>query len=121
LADEQKEASTVATSRGVESNSESQSGNFGDSETTSDNSGHLKVAAAAALARISYNIGPSTITKTCIRSMESYARYFPMGYGRPLGAESVSEPRAKEDVVFKEIFAARLHITLHPVLVDILC
>jgi hypothetical protein len=82
LADRQMEASTEAASPlGVESDRESQSMDFGDSETASDNSGRVKVVATVALAGISYNFGLSSITKTCIGSMESYARYFPKGYG----------------------------------------
>jgi hypothetical protein len=101
LADQQREASTKAgSSHGVESVRESQSGDSGDSETASDNSGRLKVVAAVALAGISYDFGLSNIMNTHVESMESYARYFPKGYGRPPGVESVPEPRANEVVVF---------------------
>jgi hypothetical protein len=37
----------------------------------------MNVAAAAALAGISYDFGQSNITKTHLGLMESYARYFP--------------------------------------------
>jgi hypothetical protein len=101
LADQQREASTKAgSSHGVESVRESQSGDSEDSETASDNSGRLKVAAAVALAGISYDFGLSNIMNTHVGSMESYARYFPKGYGRPPGVESVPEPRANEVVIF---------------------
>jgi hypothetical protein len=101
LADQQREASTKAgSSHGVESVRESQSGDSEDSETASDNSGRLKVAAAVALAGISYDFGLSNIMTTHVGSMESYARYFPKGYGRPPGVESVPEPRANEVVIF---------------------
>jgi hypothetical protein len=53
-------------------------------------------------------------------SLESYARYFPKGFGRPPGAESVPDPQENEVVVFKDLFAAGLHMPQHPVLVDIL-
>jgi hypothetical protein len=43
-----------------------QSGDFIDSETASDNSRRVKVAAAAALAGISYDFGQSSVTKTQI-------------------------------------------------------
>jgi hypothetical protein len=70
----------------------------------SDNSGCLKVAEAVALAEISYDFKPSKIMKTRIGSMESYAHYFPKGYGRPLGVESVSEFRANEAIIFEDFF-----------------
>jgi hypothetical protein len=53
--------------------------------------------------------------------MENYAHYFPKGYGRPPGAESVSEPRANEAINFEDFFAAGRHMPPHPVLIDILC
>jgi hypothetical protein len=80
----------------------------------------MKVAAVAALAGISYDLGQSNITKTRLGLTESYAYYFPKGYGRPPGTESVLEPRAKEAVIFKDFFTARLHMPPHSVLLDIL-
>jgi hypothetical protein len=80
--EQQREISTKATLlHGAVSDHESRSGDSGDNETASDNSGRLKVLAAAALAGISYDFGLLGVTKTCIRSMENYAHYFPMGYG----------------------------------------
>jgi hypothetical protein len=58
--------------------------------------------------------------KTCLGSMESDAHYFPKGYGRPPGAESVRDPRANEVVVFEDLSVAWLRMPPHPVLVDIL-
>jgi hypothetical protein len=82
LVDQQREASTEAASPfGAESDRERKSGDSGGSETASDNSGCMKVAAVAALVGISFNFGQSNITKPHIGSMESYARYFPKGYG----------------------------------------
>jgi hypothetical protein len=108
-------------SRGAESGRESQSNNSEDNETTSDNSGRLKVVAVASLAGINYDFGPSTVTKTRLGSMESDARYFPKGYGRPPRVQSVPEPQANEAVVFEDFFAVGLRMLLHPVLVDIQC
>jgi hypothetical protein len=120
--DQQREASIeAALSRGTKSDRESQLDDSGDSETTSDNSGRLKVAAAmAALAGISCDFGPSNIPKTNIGSTESYARYFPMGYGQPPSAESMSKTRVNEAIIFKDFFTAGLRMPLHPILVDIL-
>jgi hypothetical protein len=53
----------AALEQDVESDHESLSGDFGDSETTSDHSGCMKVAAGAALAGISYDFGQLTIMK----------------------------------------------------------
>jgi hypothetical protein len=52
--------------------------------------------------------------------MESDAHYFPKGYGRPPGAESVQDPRANEVVVFEDLSVAWLRMPPHPVLVGIL-
>jgi hypothetical protein len=121
LADQQMVASTeVASTRSTESNCESQSGDSGDSETTSDNSGSLKVAVVASLAGLSHDFGQSTATKTHLTTMESCAHYFPKGYSRPLGVESMQEPRANKVVMFEDFFAAGLRMPPHPVLVDIL-
>jgi hypothetical protein len=80
----------------------------------------MKVTTAATLAGSSYDFGPSNITKTRIGSMESYACYFPKGYGRAPGVESVPEPRANEVVIIEDFFATGLCMLLHLVLVDIL-
>jgi hypothetical protein len=119
---QQRETSTEATSsHGADSDCESQSGNSGDSKIASDNSGHLKVLAVAALAGISYDFGPSGVMKARIGSMENYARYFPKGYGRAPGAESVSEPQANNAIVFDDFFTTGLRMPPGPVLADILC
>jgi hypothetical protein len=80
----------------------------------------MKVTTAATLAGSSYDFGPSNITKTRIGSMESYACYFPKGYGRAPGVESVPEPQANEVVIIEDFFATGLCMSLHLVLVDIL-
>jgi hypothetical protein len=121
LTGRQMVASTEAISeQDVETDRESQSSDFGDSETASDNSVRLKVAATAALAGISYDFGPSTIMKARLGSLENNTHYFPKGYERPPGAESVLVPRANEVVVFEDFFTAGLHMLPHLVLVDIL-
>jgi hypothetical protein len=82
----------VALMCSTESDHESQFGDSGDSETTFDNSRHLKVATTATLAGISYDFRQSSVTKTHLTSMESYAHYFPKGYNPPPSVESVPEP-----------------------------
>jgi hypothetical protein len=115
MTDQRKIASTETGSpRCSDSDHESRSSSSEDSETGSDNSRCLKVAAAVALAGISYDFGPSKIMKTHIGSMESHAHYFPKGYGQPPGAESVPEPRANEAIVLRTLLLP------HPVLTDIL-
>jgi hypothetical protein len=52
--------------------------------------------------------------------MESYACYFPTGYGQPPSAENVSKTRANEAIIFEDFFTVGLHMPLHLVLVDIL-
>jgi hypothetical protein len=95
-------------------------GDSGDSEIASNNFGRLKVVAAVALAGISYDFGPSKITKIRIGSMESYAHYFPKGYGQPSGLESVSEPRVNKAIVFEDFLNIELRMPPHPVHTDIL-
>jgi hypothetical protein len=76
--------------------------------------------AAAALAWISYNFGPSNIKKTHVGSMESYTHYFPEGYGQPPSTEFVPEPQANDAIIFEDFFAAELRMPPLSVVVDIL-
>jgi hypothetical protein len=39
--------------------------------------------------------------------MDSYARYFPKGYGCAPSVESVLEPRANEAIIFDDFFHCR--------------
>jgi hypothetical protein len=106
----------VTSSRGADYDHERRSGDSEDSKIASYDSGHPKVAVAAALAGISYNFGLSGITKACVKSMENYACHFPKGYGRAPGTEFVSEPRANEAIVFEDFFTVRLSMPLLAVL-----
>jgi hypothetical protein len=74
----------------------------GDDETASDNSGHVKIGAEAALAGINYGFEKSGITKDCIASLENLAHYFLKGYGRAPGDKSVLDPHENEAVLFKD-------------------
>jgi hypothetical protein len=115
---QQREASTEATSsHSAVSDRESWFGDSGDSETASE---CLKVVVEAGLAEITYDFGSSGITKARVMSMENYVHYFPKGYGRALGAESVTEPHVNEAVVFKDFFTVGLRMPPNLVLVDIL-
>jgi hypothetical protein len=121
LADDQVIASTEATSeQDAMSDEENLSGNTSDSRNASDDGSHVKIGAEAALAEVSYDFRQSIVTRACIRSLENYARYFLKGFARPLGMESVPDPKENEAIVFKDFFIAGLHIPLHPVLLDIL-
>jgi hypothetical protein len=71
------------------------------------------------LTGISYDFGLSTVARTRIGSLESYNCYFPKGHGRPLGSESVSNPRLVEAMVFEDFFAAGVCMPPHSILVDI--
>jgi hypothetical protein len=93
----------------------------GDSGSTSDNGSHVKIGAEAALAGISFDFGPSKVTKGRISDLESSSRCFPKGFAWPPGMELVPVPKEDEAVVFEDFIAAGLHIPLHPVLLDILC
>jgi hypothetical protein len=59
---------------------ESQSGDSQDSETDFNTSTRLKVAAAAALAGITYNFGQSIMMKTNLGTLRNHDHYFPKGY-----------------------------------------
>jgi hypothetical protein len=65
-----------ASEQGAESNWASQSSGSSNDETASDEGEHVKVGAAAALAGISYDFGPSTLTRIRIGSLESYEGFF---------------------------------------------
>jgi hypothetical protein len=91
----------------------------GDSGNTSENGSRVKIGAEAALAGISFDFGPSKVTKGCISNLESSSRCFPKGFAQPPGMELVPIPKEDETVVFEDFFAAGLHIPSHPVLLDI--
>jgi hypothetical protein len=67
----------AVSSREAEFDRKSRFGDSGDSETASDNSGCLKVAAAAALARITYDFGQSTMMKTTSGLSKATRAIFP--------------------------------------------
>jgi hypothetical protein len=92
----------------------------GDSGNTSDNGSHVKIGVEAALAGISFDFGPSKVTKGHISDLESSSHCFPKGFARPPGMESVPVPKEDEAIVFEDFFAARLRISPHPVLLDVL-
>jgi hypothetical protein len=98
------------------SDRESQSGDSEEGETGSDIATCLKVAADAALIGVTNNFGQSTMTKARLVSLRSNGHYFPKGYGRSPGMESVPDPRPDEAVMFKDFFAAGLRMSPHPVL-----
>jgi hypothetical protein len=58
--------------------------------------------------------------KARLMSLRNNGHYFPKGYGQPPGADSVSDPRQDQTVIFKDFFTATLRMVPHPVLLDIL-
>jgi hypothetical protein len=121
LVDGQAIVSTEATSeQDSESDDENPSGDIGENRNTSDNGGHMKIGAEAALAGLSYDFGWSKITQGHIASLGNSARYFPKGFGRPPDIEYVLNPKENEVVVFKDFFITGHRIPPHPVLLEIL-
>jgi hypothetical protein len=110
----------VALEQGDGSDREDQFEGSGDSETASDNYDRMQIGAEAALALMRYDFGQSTIMKARHASQESIARYFLEGHGRPLGVESLPNPRENEAMVFEDVFVAGLCMHPHLVLVHIL-
>jgi hypothetical protein len=82
----------TALEHGAGSDQENQSRGSGDDKTVSETGGHVRIGAEDALVGISYDFGKSGITKACIASLENLAHYFPKGYGREPGVESVPNP-----------------------------
>jgi hypothetical protein len=76
----------------------------------------VKIGDVAALATMSYDFEQSIVTKACLVSLESSTRYFPKGYARPPGAESVLVPHENKAVVFEDFFIVGLCMPPHPVL-----
>jgi hypothetical protein len=99
----------------------SRSGNSDDELTMSesDTTKKVKVAVAATAAGMASDFGLLTISENHVRVMEGMS-YFTTGSTRAPGSELVPEPRVDEVVVFKDLFAARLRMSPHPVLADIL-
>jgi hypothetical protein len=58
---------------------ESQSGNFEDTTSESDESERAKVAATTAAGGITFDFGLSNMGKACVTSLETYTHYFLKG------------------------------------------
>jgi hypothetical protein len=122
FADGQAVSSTEVTSdQDVGFDEENTSRDTDDSGDTSDNGGYVKIGTEAALAGISYDFGLSKVKISRITSLKKSARYFPMGFARAPGMESVPAPQENEAVVFEDFFIDGLRIPPHPVLREILC
>jgi hypothetical protein len=98
-------ASTEATSKwdtGFEDDNASD--DTGDNGNASDNGGRVKIGAKAALAGMSYDFGRSKVTRGHISELENSFCFFPKGFARPLGVESIPIPKENLAVVFKDFF-----------------
>jgi hypothetical protein len=88
-------------------------------ESYSDSTKKVMVAAAVATAGMTFNFGSSTIGKDQFQMMEGL-RYFAKVSTRAPSSESVPEPWVDEAMVFEDLFATELRMPPHPTLVDIL-
>jgi hypothetical protein len=121
LVDQEPMASIVVTSEQDARSDESDAPeNSGDSGNASDNGGRVKIGVEAALAGMSFDFGWSKVMRSCVLGLESSSRFFPQGFARPPGIESVPVPKGDEAVVFEDFFVAGLHKPPHRVLLDIL-
>jgi hypothetical protein len=81
----------------------------------------VKVAAAAAAARIIFNFSLSTLCREDARCCAGNSHaLFPEGLLLVPDAVTVPAPQANEVVVFKDLFLVGLHMPPHPVLAEIL-
>jgi hypothetical protein len=78
-----------------DSDSESWSGGSNDTTYESDSSKWVKVAAATAATRITFDFGISNMGRARVVAMETHARYFLKGYYRSSSAETISKPGAE--------------------------
>jgi hypothetical protein len=121
LVNEDPMASTEATSKqDVGSNESEASDDTGDCGNASDNGGRVKIGAEAALPGDSFDFGWSKVTRGRISYLESSSHFFPKGFARPLGIDSVPVPKGDEAVMFEDFFVAGIRIAPHLVLLDIL-
>jgi hypothetical protein len=120
VAEEPITSMTVTSEQDVGSDESDAFGNTGDSGNASDNNGHVKIGVEVALAGISFDFGRSKVTRGHISDLESSFRFFPKGFARPPGIESVPAPKGDEEVVFEDYLVAGLRIPPHLVILDIL-
>jgi hypothetical protein len=121
LTDEQAIVSTEATSeKDAGFKDDNASNDTSGRGNASNNGGHVKIGAEAALASVSYDFGWSKVTRGRISDLGNSFRFFLKGFARPPGLESVPVPKENEPVVFEEFFTTGLRIPTHPVLLDIL-
>jgi hypothetical protein len=104
----------------VGSEDDNASDNTGDRGNASDNGGHVKIGAEAALADVSYDFGRSKVMRGRILYLKNSSCLFLKGFAWPPGIESVPDPKENEVVVFEDFFVAGFRIPPHPVLLDIL-
>jgi hypothetical protein len=76
-----------------------------DSGNASDNGGHVKIGAEAALASISYDFGWSKVTRGRVSDLENSIHFFLKGFAQPPGVESVLVPKENEVVLFEDFFS----------------
>jgi hypothetical protein len=118
---EHRESLMEATSQWDEgSEDDNASDDTGDSGNASDNGSRVKIGAKAALSCVSYDFEWSKVTRGRILNLENSFRFFPKGFARLPGIESVLVPKENEAVVYKDVFVDSVHIPPHPVLLDIL-
>jgi hypothetical protein len=105
LVDEEPMAPTEATLKQEVGSDESYtSDNTGDNGNASDNGGRVKIGAEADLAGMSFDFGRSKVMRGRILDVLSSYRFFPKGFARPPGIESIPVPKGDEVVVFEDFF-----------------
>jgi hypothetical protein len=113
--DEEPVVSTEVTSEpDARSEERDASGDTGDIGDASDNGGHVKIGADAAVAGISFDFGRLKVTKGRISDLESSSRFFPKGFACTHGIESVLVPNKDEAVVFEDFFPCWPSYTFAP-------
>jgi hypothetical protein len=120
----QEEASVeVDTSRSVEvsDDCESWSDDSEETDSTSNDLKHVKVAVATVAARITFDFGAPGVEKVRKTSMENNARYFLKGYYWVSDMKSVPMLRVNDAVVFEDFFSVGFRMPPHLMLMDILC
>jgi hypothetical protein len=79
----------------------------------------MKVTTATTAIRMTFDFSVSKVGKAHIRVME-HVSYFAKGHARPLSLEIVPTPWDDEVAVFEDLFSTGLHMSPHPMLMEIL-
>jgi hypothetical protein len=94
----------VTSELGVRSDESNVSNDTDESGNVSNNGGHVKIRAEAALAGMCFDFSQLKVMKGGISNLKSSSHFFPKGFAQPPSVEFVPIPKENGVVVFEDFF-----------------